>query len=257
MKIGSGSSCVVYKRGKHAVKSYYKDIILQSLIRDVYFLSILDPEYIVRFISAYQFRGAINIKMELYGLSLYDLAELDSASCKRLKLDYIIPDIYNALVYLHSQGILHRDVSPSNILVLNGKAKLCDLGNACYCREYSDDIVNELFRDTSPVKSAKSDYYSFSRSIDYYTGTIYTTYDSSGYIRGISNYKLYKSFKIGLHYDPPSISKSDILSSLSSDLPSYIAKDISGTLCGEDIDLSEEHLYWIKKVRFKLVENSN
>ena len=38
--------------------------------------------------------------------------------------------ILSALLYLHDNRIVHRDLKPQNILIKDGKAKLCDFGFA-------------------------------------------------------------------------------------------------------------------------------
>ncbi len=40
----------------------------------------------------------------------------------------IIADILRGLEYLHTNGLIHRDVKPSNILFVDGRAKLADVG---------------------------------------------------------------------------------------------------------------------------------
>lgn len=66
--------------------------------------------------------------------------------CKKLPLEKIISialDIAHGMEYIHSQGVIHRDVKPENIL-FDGEfcAKVVDFGVACeevYCNTLEDD----------------------------------------------------------------------------------------------------------------------
>jgi WD40 repeat protein len=51
------------------------------------------------------------------------LGRLPTADCLRLALDVI-----GGLARLHHQGLVHRDVKPGNIIFVNGRAKLADIG---------------------------------------------------------------------------------------------------------------------------------
>jgi WD40 repeat protein len=51
------------------------------------------------------------------------LSRLPTADCLRLALDVI-----SGLARLHHQGLVHRDVKPGNIIFVNGRAKLADIG---------------------------------------------------------------------------------------------------------------------------------
>lgn len=51
------------------------------------------------------------------------LGRLPTADCLRLALDVI-----SGLARLHHQGLVHRDVKPGNIIFVNGRAKLADIG---------------------------------------------------------------------------------------------------------------------------------
>lgn len=73
-------------------------------------------------------------------------AFLRKLECKKLPLEKIISialDIAHGMEYIHSQGVIHRDVKPENIL-FDGEfcAKVVDFGVACeevYCNTLEDD----------------------------------------------------------------------------------------------------------------------
>jgi len=107
--------------------------------------------------------------MEYFGTSLFYLSD-DTLSDKKLRLPFIMRDIMSALSYIHSLGILHRDVAPTNILVYENQAKLCDFGNSAICSYYTESMINVNFEDPEPIKTSDTDYYCLSRSILFYMG---------------------------------------------------------------------------------------
>lgn len=54
---------------------------------------------------------------------LKNRGKLSTSECLRLALD-----VTGGLAELHRQGLVHRDVKPGNIIYVNGRAKLADLG---------------------------------------------------------------------------------------------------------------------------------
>ena len=46
-----------------------------------------------------------------------------------IELDNIIKQLISTLSFLQQQHITHRDIKPQNILITNGKYKLCDFGD--------------------------------------------------------------------------------------------------------------------------------
>jgi serine/threonine protein kinase len=69
-----------------------------------------------------------------------------------------------ALSYLHSQGIMHRDIKPQNLMITSeGIIKLCDFGQSKFVvinkKDYSLDISTLWYR--APEILLGSEEYSF------------------------------------------------------------------------------------------------
>ncbi len=94
-------------------------------------LASLDHPGLVRVLDAGEHEGTPFLVLELVdGPSLADLLRpgrpLDEATTHQITLD-----LSAALAYVHAQGVVHRDVKPSNILFdANGRARLADFGIA-------------------------------------------------------------------------------------------------------------------------------
>lgn len=51
-------------------------------------------------------------------------------------------DTIEGLRYLHSIGVMHRDIKPHNLLMTKeGKVKICDFGVACKLEDAKDDTL--------------------------------------------------------------------------------------------------------------------
>ena len=72
------------------------------------------------------------------GLSLYQLVSRHGAIRPRAAVE-IIRDITGAVQYMHSKGIIHRDLTPGNIILEGKKAVLIDFGLAKFLSDVGGD----------------------------------------------------------------------------------------------------------------------
>lgn len=54
----------------------------------------------------------------------------------------LLLDVCRGLSFLHDNNILHMDLKMDNILICNGRAKLCDFGNSVYVH---DDLKSDIY----------------------------------------------------------------------------------------------------------------
>ena len=104
--------------------------------------TILDRKYAIKefFMSGYNVRDNATNHVSLQGL------EIDGPMKYEMAVNYMV-QICEALTYIHSKDILHRDVTPDNVIVTpEQKIVLIDFGSA---RKFID---NKTQRQTTIVK---------------------------------------------------------------------------------------------------------
>jgi len=127
-----------------AVKCIPKHVILRELKRleEVALLRRLDHPNIVALHDVYENENEIQLVMECCeGGELYDSIQSSRSrnfleSYGEKSVAHIVKQLLSALEYLHSRGVVHRDVKPENILLLSKElpykmeVKLSDFGLA-------------------------------------------------------------------------------------------------------------------------------
>ena len=108
---------------------------LQRFYREARLLAELDNPHIARFIEVNEDRGAHFLAMELVlGTSVEERLKSEGPLEEAQALS-VVRDVATALADVHDIGAVHRDVKPSNILLVTREeggdvAKLCDFGIA-------------------------------------------------------------------------------------------------------------------------------
>ena len=69
------------------------------------------------------------------GITLKKLAEQEGGHITPTQLFPMIEPLFEALAQLHANGLIHRDISPENLMLENGHIRLLDFG----CARESDD----------------------------------------------------------------------------------------------------------------------
>ena len=142
-KIGSGSSSKVFLAIDAKTKKQYavKEIKIGSgpemaynIEREIRNMRKLNSNHIIKLIEVLHCKRTDTAYLVLERAPLGSLQDLIDRYEEGEKVPKepiiagIFRDIVDAIRYLHSQGIVHHDIKPANILLFNNKAKLADFG---------------------------------------------------------------------------------------------------------------------------------
>lgn len=104
---------------------------------------------IVRMKNYFSFRNHVCISFELISLNLYDFLRLNNfVGISENLIKNFIKQILNALEYSSSLGIVHCDLKPENVLLINPKkadVKLIDFGSSCFINERLHTYIQSRF----------------------------------------------------------------------------------------------------------------
>ena len=123
------------------------DRVRQTFINEARTLAHLNNEAIVKVIDIFDENGTSYMVMPFVeGTTLKSMVEKDGPMKYEMAVNYMV-QICEALTYIHSKDILHRDVTPDNVIVTpEQKIVLIDFGSA---RKFID---NKTQRQTTIVK---------------------------------------------------------------------------------------------------------
>ncbi|OAF69099.1 hypothetical protein A3Q56_03154 [Intoshia linei] len=106
---------------------------LKDSIHELKMLSNCRHANIVNYYEAYIFDSNIWIVMEYCIGSIIDVMKVNQKEYSELEICAIMHYSVKGLVYMHGNGLIHRDIKGRNILITTeGKIKLGDLGSAAY-----------------------------------------------------------------------------------------------------------------------------
>ncbi|CAD8135671.1 unnamed protein product [Paramecium pentaurelia] len=133
----------IINKSKFAVKTFQKSALIdkkntqrQGLINEINILRSCDHPNIIKLYEIYESEDYIYLVMELLqGGELFDII-LETPFFLESKIALIMFKIFDALEYLHTKNIMHRDIKLENILLKdkseNFDLKIADFGLASY-----------------------------------------------------------------------------------------------------------------------------
>ncbi|CAM9097090.1 unnamed protein product [Chrysoparadoxa australica] len=139
-RIGEGSFGKVYKgRRKHSGQTVALKFIskhgksskdISNLRQEISILRTLNHENIILMFDAFETGREFCVVTEFAQGELFEILQ-DDSRLPEAQVQHIAKQLVQALYYLHSNRIIHRDMKPQNILIgAHGRVKLCDFGFA-------------------------------------------------------------------------------------------------------------------------------
>lgn len=177
-ELGRGSQGIVYLardpqlERNVAIKTFHQNIdsntAKSALLKEARNISKLQHENILTLYEAGEINNQTYLVFEyIDGASLKKFLDFKGKLNLELALDIMIP-VLDATQFAHEHGIVHRDLTPSNIIITNhSKPKLMDFGIADVLgRQQADDTINGSLQYLSPEQcenkpaAAESDIFS-------------------------------------------------------------------------------------------------
>ena len=121
------------------------DGIVDHFVKEAHRLANVQHPNIVHVHQVFEENDTAYMAMDYVdGPDLLDILEIDPGRLGPKQIVRLVAKMLEAIDYVHSQGMLHRDISPDNILVKdNGEPVLIDFGSA---REHASQSTRRLSR---------------------------------------------------------------------------------------------------------------
>lgn len=84
-------------------------------MRNLSFPNILELKEIVRYDKGYEIDHYLVLP---FGIELLELLKHKEISLSKEQIRWLIKQLVQAIAYLHSKGIMHRDIKPDNVYLM-------------------------------------------------------------------------------------------------------------------------------------------
>lgn len=159
-----GSSSISFDRGK------------KKFLGEAQVMARLDKQQVIVSVrDFFEINNTAYIVMEyVEGITLRELVEQKGGKIAPEELFPLLEPLFHALSIMHENGLIHRDISPDNLMLENGKIRLLDFGCAREASRGTETMTIALKHGYAPIEQYQqkgqgpwTDIYALSATIYY------------------------------------------------------------------------------------------